>query len=397
MKKLACTLLLAVAALATAGPATAGVFISVNIAPPPLPVYEQPPCPAPDYLWIPGYWAWDPNVGAYYWVPGTWVLAPQPGLLWTPGWWGWEGGVYVWHPGYWAPHVGFYGGINYGFGYFGTGFVGGYWSGPHFYYNQAVNHVDVTVVRNVYVNKTVIQNITVNRESYNGPGGILRHPLPDELAVERERHWQPTPEQVRLVERARANRAQFVDARGGGHPQVFATPSPRAFGGPKDRENRAGPAIEQTPVTHPLPVPQQPRVVEPRMEPHGPPAGAQPLPPQPRVGPPLHEDRGDRPPQVYERRIVQPQSWPQDKPVHSVHPQAGPQAKPWQTPPTRAPEPIDLRQPQPPPRLGPSPVPEFHAPPSHAQPGPQQADPSPHQVSRPDAPRAMHGPNRPLG
>lgn len=28
----------------------AGVFISVGIAPPPLPVYEQPICPAPDML-----------------------------------------------------------------------------------------------------------------------------------------------------------------------------------------------------------------------------------------------------------------------------------------------------------------------------------------------------------
>jgi WXXGXW repeat (2 copies) len=33
--------------------------IAVDIAPPPLPVYDQPPIPAPGYIWTPGYWAWN--------------------------------------------------------------------------------------------------------------------------------------------------------------------------------------------------------------------------------------------------------------------------------------------------------------------------------------------------
>ncbi len=45
------------------------------------------------------------------------------------------GGVYVFHAGYWGPHVGFYGGVNYGFGYSGSGFYGGRWEGGHFAYN----------------------------------------------------------------------------------------------------------------------------------------------------------------------------------------------------------------------------------------------------------------------
>ena len=57
--------------------------ISVDVPPPPLPIYEQPIIPGPGYLWVPGYWAWSDDFG-YYWVPGTWVLAPEPGLLWTP-------------------------------------------------------------------------------------------------------------------------------------------------------------------------------------------------------------------------------------------------------------------------------------------------------------------------
>ena len=52
----------------------AGVFISVGFAPPVLPVYEQPPCPQPGWMWTPGYWAYGDD--GYYWVPGTWVPAP---------------------------------------------------------------------------------------------------------------------------------------------------------------------------------------------------------------------------------------------------------------------------------------------------------------------------------
>src|SRR5579864_3156182 len=55
------------------------VGISVRFGPPPLPVYEQPFCPGPGYIWTPGYWAYDPDEG-YFWVPGTWVRAPYPGL-----------------------------------------------------------------------------------------------------------------------------------------------------------------------------------------------------------------------------------------------------------------------------------------------------------------------------
>src|SRR5215469_5809740 len=81
------------------------IAVSVNFAPPPLPFYLQPPIPGPDYVWIPGYWAWDADFYDYYWVPGTWALAPRPGLLWTPPWWGWANGAYGFHEGYWGPQV----------------------------------------------------------------------------------------------------------------------------------------------------------------------------------------------------------------------------------------------------------------------------------------------------
>ena len=91
-------------------------------------------------------------------MPGTWVLAPEAGFLWTPGYWGWGGGGFIFNEGYWGPSVGFYGGIDYGFGYFGHGYEGGRWENGHFFYNTAVNRVDANVIHNVYntrVNETV--------------------------------------------------------------------------------------------------------------------------------------------------------------------------------------------------------------------------------------------------
>src|ERR1017187_3715438 len=66
-----------------------GIGVSINIAPPVLPIYEQPPLPAPGFLWTPGYWAY--GDAGYFWVPGVWVRPPHVGLLWTPGYWGWGG------------------------------------------------------------------------------------------------------------------------------------------------------------------------------------------------------------------------------------------------------------------------------------------------------------------
>ena len=90
-------------------PAHAQVIVEdiiVRRPPPPLPVYVQPELPGLDYIWMPGYWAWNNASLDYYWVPGTWVLAPEPGYLWTPGYWGWHDSVYSFHQGYWGHHIG---------------------------------------------------------------------------------------------------------------------------------------------------------------------------------------------------------------------------------------------------------------------------------------------------
>jgi hypothetical protein len=202
-------LAVAVIAIPPASPAqiAVGVGVSVRIGPPALPVYAQPICPGDGYLWTPGYWAYGDD--GYYWVPGTWVRPPMVGVLWTPGYWGWGGGLYLWHAGYWGPHIGFYGGINYGFGYVGTGYFGGEWRGGVFAYNRSVNNVNVTVIHNTY-NKTVINNnTTVNRTSFNGgTGGTNAQPTSEERNAEHENHVAATSEQTQHQQTASTNKAQ---------------------------------------------------------------------------------------------------------------------------------------------------------------------------------------------
>ena len=129
--------------------ARAQVICTGNASPPPeLPVYDQPPLPGPGYIWTPGYWGGGPL--GYFWVPGTWVEPPSVGLLWTPGYWGFRDGIYVWTAGYWGPHVGFYGGVNYGFGYAGAGYEGGRWANGVFSYNRTVNNFGSVYITNVF-------------------------------------------------------------------------------------------------------------------------------------------------------------------------------------------------------------------------------------------------------
>ena len=148
--------------------------VRATAAPPPLQDYEQPPCPEDGDLWTPGYWAW--NDGGYFWVRGDWVRAPRVGVLWTPGYWEYLDTAYVFHRGYWAPYVGYYGGINYGFGYFGSGFSGGRWVGNSFAYDKSVyarsSHVQVSY--------------------HGGPGGTSLAATAQERALALEPHISPT-------------------------------------------------------------------------------------------------------------------------------------------------------------------------------------------------------------
>jgi hypothetical protein len=198
------------------------VGVAISIAPPELPVYEQPICPGDGYLWTPGYWAYGDD--GYFWVPGTWVLAPEVGFLWTPGYWGWGDGGYVFYDGYWGPQVGFYGGINYGFGYFGHGFEGGRWDNGHFFYNRAVLNVNVNVIHNVY--NTRVNETTVTRVSFNGGnGGINARATAQEEAAAHERHIPAVAAQTEHIQAARTNPELRASANHG-KPPVAATAKP---------------------------------------------------------------------------------------------------------------------------------------------------------------------------
>lgn len=214
-----------------------GVGVSVSVPPPPLPIYEQPPIPGAGYIWTPGYWAWDGD--EYYWVPGTWVIAPFYGALWTPAYWGWDGGVYVFHHGYWGDHVGFYGGINYGCGYTGVGYAGGYWGHHGFYYNRSVNRIDNVHITNVY-NKTVIHNFNANRVSYNGGrGGVVAHATPQQLAFARHSRMGPVAAQQQQMNVASHDPAMRLSSNHG-NPPVAATQRPGAFGAGATAARAAG-------------------------------------------------------------------------------------------------------------------------------------------------------------
>jgi hypothetical protein len=215
----------------------AQVVISVGFAPPEFPVYEQPICPKPNLMWMPGYWAYDDD--GYYWVPGAWVEAPYEGALWTPPYWDWFSGHYRFHRGYWGRHVGYYGGVNYGFGYGGIGFSGGEWRGDSFAYNTAVMRVNRSVIRSTYEDRTVVERGMVanpRRVAFSGgPGGIQHQPTAEERVAERDQHSGPTTFQTQHMAVARSDKTSFAKANGG-HPKNLVAAKPLGEG------KRAAPA-----------------------------------------------------------------------------------------------------------------------------------------------------------
>ena len=233
-----------------------GVYASY--APPALPSYAQPELAAPNELWQPGYWAWGPY--GYYWVPGTWVEPPQPGYYWTPGYWHVDHARYAWSNGFWGITIGFYGGVNYGNGYFGHGYQGGRWQGRTFQYNTYVSHVNTTIVKNVYIDKTVIVNNHTTRIGYNGgASGVQAQPNARELEAARQTHLKVTAAQVQHLKIAEQDRNQLATVNHD-KPPVVAVARPLTV----DTKPVGFEAVR--PVTHTLPkfraVPRAP-VVDP--------------------------------------------------------------------------------------------------------------------------------------
>jgi len=212
-------------------PRRANAAAKVNVAPPLLPVYAQPALPEEGYLWVPGFWAWREAVPDYYWVPGTWVKPPRSGLLWTPAYWSRADGGYVFHVGYWAEEVGFYGGIDYGYGYGGDGYQGGRWEKGSFFYNKAANNLGSLRVANAY-DQAISADNKAGRVSFNGGSReTTARPTPRQEALANEPHVMPTAGQQQHFELAAMDRA-FYSKLNHGEPGVAATSRAGVLEGP---------------------------------------------------------------------------------------------------------------------------------------------------------------------
>jgi len=200
-------------------------------------VYEQPACPDDGYLWTPGYWAYGDY--GYYWVPGTWVQPPEADVYWTPGYWGWDGSQYAFNEGYWGPNVGYYGGINYGYGYGGNGYGGGRWEGGHFSYNTSVSRVNSATEHNTYVDRAAIRG--KSHVSFNGgQGGVQARPTAQEQQFASQQHIAATSVQQSHAQAASQDRGQLATANGG-KPVTTAAAKPESYTGVAQKHAAAQP------------------------------------------------------------------------------------------------------------------------------------------------------------
>jgi len=194
--------------------------VSTAATPPPLPAEQQPTLSEDGELWTPGYWYWR-NPG-YIWIPGAWVRPPQAGVLWTPPYWSSAGTVFVFHPGHWGSTVGYYGGVNYGYGYSGNGYNGGHWIGNAFAYNSAINHVNPSIVGHAYAETVPNQGSRGVVQGSRGGVGFSGAPRVAAVHTDSPRQSQPravnppiTAPAQRTVEPAR-NAAELTRPVAGG-------------------------------------------------------------------------------------------------------------------------------------------------------------------------------------
>ena len=123
--------------------------------------------------------------------------------------------------------MGYYGGINYGYGYSGVGYEGGRWEGNHFVYNTSVNNVNTAVIHSTY--SAPVSNASENHVSYNGgTGGVEARPTPQQEAYAKEQHVGLVAAQTQQMQAARNNPALFASANQG-KPPIAATAKPGEF------------------------------------------------------------------------------------------------------------------------------------------------------------------------
>jgi hypothetical protein len=150
--------------------------------------------------------------------------------LWTPPYWSRVDGGYAFHAGYWADEIGFYGGVNYGYGYAGDGYQGGRWENGAFSYNRAVNNLGSLGITNVY-DRSVTADDNAVRVSFNGGHrGTAALPTRHQEALAGAGHIGATAEQQKHFELASMNRSLYSKLNKG-EPGVAATPHPGVLDG----------------------------------------------------------------------------------------------------------------------------------------------------------------------
>ena len=145
----------------------------------------------------------------------------DPGLLGLD-----QDGFYVWNDGYWGPEVGFYGGVNYGFGYTGVGYQGGYWHGGAFFYNRAVANFGSVNIVNVY--STPVRVHERSQVSFNGgQGGLRARPSVEERMRHEANGTSPPTAHADAARAAGARHAELHARQNGGRPQILTTAARR--------------------------------------------------------------------------------------------------------------------------------------------------------------------------
>ena len=143
--------------------------------------------------------------------------------------------------------MGFYGGLNYGYGYSGWGYQGGRCEQGGFWYNRAASNVRPGTARHVYGNRPAIA-ARLGRVSFNGwSAGVSARATGAERQVQAVSNSGPSAPQMAHERDALVVPAQrFSGPREG--PLVAATPQPSAFSAPGVEHARRGPVARMNPL-----------------------------------------------------------------------------------------------------------------------------------------------------
>ena len=139
----------------------------------------------------------------------------------------------MWNAGYWGATVGFYGGIDYGYGYSGRGYDGGRWQGDHFSYNTTVSHVNITNIHNVYSQPGASRSAGSHVSFNGGQGGVSARPTATETAAAHAQHRAPTPTQTEHRETASRTPAHAAEL-----PPIAPRPVAASGNAERDRANQ---------------------------------------------------------------------------------------------------------------------------------------------------------------